>query len=391
MRAGAVAAGSRRVQFARRNRSSTVVVLDLLAPSINNFDLALSLDRKTASHGARTPLTTDYLRPARRGHRGSAHPLRRPAEAEEIWDELWHQEAHHSTALEGNTLVLNEVRKLLDEGRTVGAKALKEYMEVLGYGAAATWVYGQALEPGEWTTGGLLSIQEVRAVHYEAMTPVWNVAPHPHAAAAEAPGNWRQHDIAPFPDGMTPPPFPQVDQRMTDWVADVNALRHDSDDAFPERLAKAHNDFERIHAYLDGNGRSGRLLLNLVLVRLGYPPAIVFKNERTKYLDAMRKADKGDFGPLGELIARAVTNNLYKFVVPAVAGPARLVPLASLANDSAGFTITALRAAAERGRLRAQKAPNGTWLSSKNWVADYEQTKHQRTSKNTKPPKSRNR
>ncbi|BAK36591.1 hypothetical protein MLP_35770 [Microlunatus phosphovorus NM-1] len=84
-----------------------------------------------------------------------------PAEAEEIWSDLWHQEAHHSTALEGITLILNEVRKLLAEGRAVGSKELKEYMEVIGYGAAAKWVYGQS------------------------MTPVWNVAPHPHAA----PGN----------------------------------------------------------------------------------------------------------------------------------------------------------------------------------------------------------
>ena len=76
-----------------------------------------------------------------------------PDEAEEIWDDLWHQEAHHSTALEGNTLILNEVRKLLDEGRAVGSKELKEYMEVIGYGAAAKWVYGQAMEPGDWTTG----------------------------------------------------------------------------------------------------------------------------------------------------------------------------------------------------------------------------------------------
>jgi Fic family protein len=176
-------------------------------------------------------------------------------------------------------------------------------MEVVGYGAAAKWVYGQALEPGDWTNGELLSVQEVRTIHYEAMTPVWNVAPHPH------------------PEGMTPPPYPELDHRMTDWVKDVNALRESSEVAFPERLAKMHNDFERIHPYLDGNGRTGRLLLNLLLVRLGYPPAIVFKNERTKYLDAMRKADKGDYGPMGELIARAVTNNLYRFVVPAVAGP----------------------------------------------------------------------
>lgn len=306
-----------------------------------------------------------------------------PVEAEEIWDDLWHQEAHHSTALEGNTLILNEVRKLLDEGRAVGSKELKEYMEVIGYGAAAKWVYGQAMEPGDWTTSDLLSLQEVRTVHYEAMTPVWNVAPHPHAAPAETPGNWRRHDIQPFPDGMTPPPFPEVDHRMADWVAQVNQLRDSSEKPFAERLAKVHNDFEKIHPYLDGNGRTGRLLLNLLLVRLGYPPAIVFKNERTKYLKVMRKADNGEYGPLGELIARAVTNNLYRFVVPSVAGPARLVPLASLVDTKAGITATALRAAAERGRLRAQKTDSGAWLSSKNWVAEYQRNKHKRTKRPT--------
>ncbi len=282
-------------------------------------------------------------------------------------------------------MILDEVRKLLDEGRAVGSKELKEYMEVVGYGNAAKWVYGQALEPGDWTTGKLLSLHEVRTVHHEAMDPVWNVAPHPHATAAETPGNWRQHDIQPFPEGMTPPPFPDVDHRMTDWVASVDQLRRADGDPFPERLAKVHNDFEKVHPFLDGNGRTGRLLLNLLLVRLGYPPAIVFKNERTKYLNAMRKADAGDYGPLGEVIARAVTNNLYKFVVPAVAGPARLVPLASLADDKAGITITALRAAAERGRLKAQKTPNGAWLSSKNWVNDYQANKHSRTLKPDSP------
>lgn len=301
-----------------------------------------------------------------------------PAEAEEIWSDLWHQEAHHSTALEGNTLILNEVRMLLDEGRAVGSKELKEYMEVIGYGAAAKWVYGQALEPGDWTTGDLLSLHEIRTVHYKAMTPVWHVSPHPNATPAETPGNWRQHDIQPFPEGMTPPPFPEINHRLTDWVHVVNELREKDETPFPERLARIHNEFEKIHPYLDGNGRTGRLLLNLLIVRLGYPPAIVFKNERTRYLNAMRKADKGEYGPLGELLARAITNNLYRFVVPAVAGPARLVPLASLVDPKEGITAAALRAAAERGRLRAQKSANGTWLSSKNWLADYESNKHKR-------------
>ena len=276
-----------------------------------------------------------------------------PAEAEEIWSDLWHQEAHHSTALEGNTLILNEVRKLLDEGRAVGSKELKEYLEVIGYGAAAKWVYGQAMEPGDWTTSGLLSLQEVRTVHYEAMTPVWDVAPHAQATPAEAPGNWRQHDIQPFPEGMTPPPFPEVDHHMADWVADVNSLRETSETPFPERLAKIHNDFERIHPYLDGNGRAGRLLLNLLLVRLGYPPAIVFKNERAKYLKAMRRADQGEYGPMGDLIARAVTNNLYRFVVPAVAGPARLVPSRAWSTQRRG----SLQPRYERPPSEAGSAP----------------------------------
>ncbi len=83
---------------------------------------------------------------------------------------------------------------------------------------------------------------------------------------------------------------------MSDWIADVNRLHTPSEVPFVERPAKVHEDFEKIHPFLDGNGRTGRLLLNLLLVRLGYPPAIVFKNELAKYLKAMQKADKGEYG-----------------------------------------------------------------------------------------------
>lgn len=70
-----------------------------------------------------------------------------PKESEHIWSDIWHLEAHHSTALEGNTLVLREVEALLEKGRAVGAKPLAEYLEVQGYGQAARWVYRQALAP----------------------------------------------------------------------------------------------------------------------------------------------------------------------------------------------------------------------------------------------------
>lgn len=303
-----------------------------------------------------------------------------PTEAEDIWSDLWHEEAHNSTALEGNTLVRHEVARLLQEGKAVGAKPLKDYMEVRGYGDAARWVYGQALEPGDWTDGSIITVQEVRSIHHILMTPVWTVAPHEDATDLESPGNFRQHEINAFSDGMQPPSWPEVDHLVRAWVDTADTLRKERDDTtMPEELAQLHNEFEQIHPFIDGNGRTGRLVLNLLLGRLGYPPAIIYKRDRGKYLKAMQRADRGEYGPLAELIARSVTTNLYRFVVPAVAGPVKLVPLTALASDE--ISENALRVAAIRGKLRATKGEDGLWRSSRNWVDQYLKARYRRSRK----------
>jgi hypothetical protein len=303
--------------------------------------------------------------------------LPNPLEATDIWRGIWFQEAHHSTAIEGNTLVLRQVEALLAEGRAVGDKELREYMEVKGYAAAAEWVYRQAIAPGSWSDGTPLCLAELRHVHSLAMTPVWDVAPHPHATEAEAPGNFREHDIEAFPGGMKPIAWPFVPVEVDAWLNEVVELEARCEN-FPERLAALHCRFEEVHPFLDGNGRTGRLILNLVLVRLGYPPAIIYKRQRAQYLRALQRADAGEPGTLGELIARAILDNLYKFIVPAVAGPARLVPLAALATQH--LSANALRVAAVRGRLQATRGPDGQWRSSRNWVAEYQGQRYQRSS-----------
>lgn len=292
-----------------------------------------------------------------------------PTEAEGIWRGIWMEEAHHSTALEGNTLVLKQVEQLLAEGRAVGNKELREYMEVRGYANAADWVYLHGLDPGSWASGELISQAELRHVHQLAMGPVWDAVPHPDAGPDEKPGAYRRHDIQPFHENMQPPAWVEVPQQVSDWLAEACALPDADSLLVPEVAARVHARFEQIHPFLDGNGRTGRLVLNLMLVRLGYPPAIIYKGDRARYLAALKRADAGDYGALGEFLARAVLDNLYKFIVPAIAGPARLVPLPVLAGPK--VSVDALRVAAARGRLKASKAADGTWRSSRVWVDEY--------------------
>jgi Fic/DOC family len=300
-----------------------------------------------------------------------------PLEAEGIWRGIWLEEAHHSTAIEGNTLVLKQVEALLAEGRAVGNKELSEYLEVRGYATAADWVYGHAIQPGGWSEDDPVSLTELRHIHELAITPVWDVSPHAQATEREGPGSFREHDIQPFPGGMTPPPWTEVPALVSSWIADARTLAGADGPALPEALASFHARFEQIHPFLDGNGRAGRLVLNLLLVRLGYPPAIIYKGDRSRYLSALRRADEDDPGPLGEFLARAVLDNLYKFIVPAVAGPARLVPLPALATPD--MSANALRVAAIRDRLKAAKAADGTWRSSRAWVDEYIAARYKRT------------
>jgi hypothetical protein len=307
--------------------------------------------------------------------------LPNPLEAADIWRGIWFEEAHHSTAIEGNTLVLKQVEQLLAEGRAVGNKELSEYLEVKGYADAAEWVYGQAIEP-DYESDELITLTELRRIHHLAMHAVWEVAPHPSAGEQEGPGEFRRHDIHPFPGGMVPPPWVQVPSEIRGWLDRVLTLRTRQAE-FPESVAELHCRFEQIHPFLDGNGRTGRLVLNLILVRLGYPPVIIYKQQRARYLRALRRADAGDCGELGELIARAILDNLYRFVVPAVAGPARLVPLAALSSPE--VSANALRAAAVRGALQASKGADGQWRSCRNWVDDYVATRAQRMGRPRRP------
>ena len=294
--------------------------------------------------------------------------LPKPEEAQAIWEGIWHEETHHSTAIEGNTMVLSQVKALLDEGRAVGDKEFKEYLEIHAYAEAAHWVYTQATGTDDWSGRHLINQTELRKIHALVVEPVWRHSPPLRHQPDEGPGSFRRHDVQPLASGHMPPPWPDVPARVTDWLTLANA-RPTEEIHTIVHLARAHASLEQIHPYLDGNGRTGRLVLNLMLVRTGYPPAIIYKADRPKYLRALRRFDReGDPLLLAELLARAVKHSIDRFVLPALAGPHRMVPLSALIRP--GVSLLALRRAIKRGRLQALKRGD-QWHSTKQWVDEY--------------------
>jgi len=173
---------------------------------------------------------------------------------------------------------------------------------------------------------------------------------------------------------MTPAAFPEVPVLVSDWLRDADRGPV-GEEHIMLFMGELHARFERIPPFRDGNGRVGRLATNLLLVRHGYPPAVIYKRDRTRYLNALRRADRDDPGPLAEIFARAVTDGIHRFLLPGLAGPHRLVPLRSLADSE--LSGNALAVAAKRGRLRAVRRTD-QWYSTKQWVEAYKEGRYKR-------------
>ncbi len=252
---------------------------------------------------------------------------------------------------------------------TLTRTGIDDYLEVRGYADAAQWAYSQALEPDEWTGEDLISISEVRHLHHLAMSPVWNEYPPQGATEVERPGNFRRHEIRTMSSGMQPVEWTEVPNLVRDWVDEVNHIRDDESLPLIERVARSHDHFERIHPFLDGNGRVGRLLLNLLLVRLTLPPAIILKEQRADYLDALELCDRGDPSLLGQCLARAIIHTLRLVILPVIVGPGRFVLLSGLTDEE--FTRDHLAYAARHEKFEAEKDEDGFWRSSINIVNAY--------------------
>jgi Fic family protein len=250
-----------------------------------------------------------------------------------------------------------DVVAVVERGEARGS--LAEALEVKAYADAAGWVYQAA------PTAALgIDLATVREVHRRVVGPVWTVFP---PITGDRPGAFRTTGVT-VGGGrrveLSSPPAIHAD--MTAWA--VAGTRTASDHPI-ERIAVHHAWLERIHPFTDGNGRVGRLLANWELVQAGYPPIVIRYQQRARYLRGLARADGGDPTGLVELMARAVSESINRFILPRLAGDARLVRLRALAENSS-YSSDYLRQLAIAGRLRAVRQ-SALWLSSQAALQEY--------------------
>jgi Fic family protein len=289
-------------------------------------------------------------------------------EANEIWKDIWLEETHHSTAIEGNTLTSKEVYNLVEQDMVTGHKEMRHYLEVQGYSRAARWVYEEAFDANK-RLDVKISMQHISQIHKLLMELVWNAYP---PVTGDKPGLIR---TGPTPtirgSSLKLPPSGDVPKLLQDLVDKINSGPIVGKDYMVEWVAKIHAEFEAIHPFRDGNGRTGRLLMNYLLIAYGHPPAIIFKSQRPKYIRSLEKAQgkNPDYTMLVELVARSVRDNLNKLMLPKLSKDINLVPLSALAEGTA-YKPNYLRRLAQEGKLKAVKE-GSLWLSSKKWLQDY--------------------
>ncbi|XP_006870489.1 PREDICTED: adenosine monophosphate-protein transferase FICD [Chrysochloris asiatica] len=209
-----------------------------------------------------------------------------------IMEETYYHHIYHTVAIEGNTLTLSEIRHILETRYAVPGKSLEEQNEVIGMHAAMKYV-NTTLVPRV----GSITIIDVLEIHRRVLGYVDPV---------EA-GRFRTTQVL---VGHHIPPHPQdVAKQMDEFIQWLNS--EEAMNLHPvEFAALVHYKLVYIHPFIDGNGRTSRLLMNVILMQAGYPPITIRKEQRSEYYHVLEIANDGDVRPFIRFIAKCTETTL---------------------------------------------------------------------------------
>lgn len=218
-------------------------------------------------------------------------------EVARLRDEFLIDFTYNSNAIEGNTLTLQETALIINEGITIAEKPLKDHLEVIGHKEAYFYVESLVKDKLPLSEKVIKDIHSIVLMDKPQDKGVYRRVPvHIMGAVHTPPEPW----AVPV----------QMEQLMADYNGEMQKLHP------IERVALFHLRFEGVHPFIDGNGRTGRLLLNLELMKHGYPAVNVKFADRRKYYDCFTKYHQTERNPqaMTELVTGYVGEALERYL-----------------------------------------------------------------------------
>lgn len=280
-----------------------------------------------------------------------------PAALARLHEQMVIEWTYNSNAIEGSSLTLKETALVLQEGLTISGKPLREHLEAVNHREAILKLEEAVRKKVPLNQDFLWDLHRMilKGIHDE-----------------EA-GRWRRERVRILGALHLPPDPVKVPRQMGEFFA---WLKQEESHTHPVWLsAMAHHKLAHIHPFIDGNGRCARLVMNLLLMRHGYPPTVILKVDRPKYYRVLRQADQGEYDDYLRFVARSVERSLALYLqalTPANEKTYRKQGYITLAEAARGtpYTQEYLSLLARKGILRAVKFQRN-WVTTRDAVRDY--------------------
>ncbi len=273
---------------------------------------------------------------------------------EKIKESLSVEWTYNSNSIEGNTLTLRETQMVLQNGITVKGKSLREHFEAKNHEKAIHFLFDLVNENYFFRSIDILSIHSL----------VLNLIEEDFA------GRIRNAGVRITGANFIPPNANKVSDLMDELIDFVNFNPLKLNDI--ELATVFHHKFVFIHPFFDGNGRTVRLAMNLILMKKGFPPAIILKNDRKKYYEALNLANKGNYQKLMLLMCQALerTLNIYLSSLPDNNYDFQEISMLVSEPDAIPYGQEYISLLARKGKIDAHKEGRN-WYTTKKAIQDY--------------------
>lgn len=275
-----------------------------------------------------------------------------------IKEDLTLEWTYNSNSIEGNTLSLKETQMVLQEGMTVKGKSLREHFEAYNHEKAIGYLY--TLVNKNYTIRSI----DILSLHGLVLRSIED----------DYAGRLRNGGVRIVGANFTPPNANKVSDLLDQLITFINDNPLGLNDIVLSTIF--HHKLVWIHPFFDGNGRTVRLAMNLLLMRNGFPPAIILKNDRKKYYEALNQANKGSYHKLCLLMLQALERSLNIYI-NALPGNhyGDYEPISNIVSEpDVPYGQEYVSLLARQGKIDAYKEGRD-WLTTKSAVQSYIKTR----------------